>query len=162
MRPPRTPDAVRALFLPEAIVDIRRATTVTELLAAGRLFDAPPREEWAARFLAADGHVLLIAYVDGAPAGFVSGIEMLHPDKGTEMCLYELGVDEPFRRRGIGRALTRALVDLARERGCYGLWVGVEPGNEAALATYRAAGAAAEDGQFAMLTWEFAADGGAG
>ena len=37
--------------------------------------------------------------------GFVSGVEVTHPDKGTEMFLYELAVDEPFRRRGIGRAL---------------------------------------------------------
>ncbi|MFE6700541.1 GNAT family N-acetyltransferase [Streptomyces sp. NPDC057718] len=138
-------------------MDIRPASTVAELLAAGRLFDAPPREEWAARFLAADGHVMLIAYVDGVPAGFVSGIEMLHPDKGTEMCLYELGVDEPFRRRGIGKALTRALVDLARERDCYDVWVGVEQDNEAALATYGAAGAG-DDGRFAMLVWEFGDD----
>lgn len=135
-------------------MDIRRATTVTELLAAGHLFDAPPRDDWAARFLAAGGHVLLIAYEDGVPAGFVSGIEMLHPDKGTEMCLYELGVDARFRRRGIGRALTRALVDLARERDCYDVWVGVETDDEAALATYRSAGAG-DDGRFAMLVWEF-------
>ncbi|MFG3406681.1 GNAT family N-acetyltransferase [Streptomyces sp. NPDC048142] len=135
-------------------MDIRRAMTVTELLAAGHLYDAPPRKAWAARFLAADGHVMLIAYVDGVPVGFVSGIEMLHPDRGTEMCLYELAVDAPFRRRGIGAALTRALVDIARERGCYDLWVGVERDNEAALTTYRSAGAA-DDGGFAMLTWEF-------
>ncbi len=78
---------------------------------------------------------------------------MLHPDKGVDLCLYELGVDEPFRRRGIGRALSRALVDLAREQ-CYDVWVGVEPDNEAALATYRSAGAG-DDGRFAMLVWEF-------
>ncbi|SCE24418.1 Ribosomal protein S18 acetylase RimI [Streptomyces sp. OspMP-M43] len=137
----------------EAMVDIRRATTVKELLAAGHLHDAPPREEWAARFLAADGHLMLIAHVEGVPAGFVTGIEMLHPDKGTEMCLYELAVDDPFRRRGIGRALTLALLAIARERGCYGLWVGVEDGNEAALATYRSAGAA-DDGGARILAWE--------
>ncbi|MEI7030407.1 GNAT family N-acetyltransferase [Streptomyces pratensis] len=135
-------------------MDIRRATTVTELLAAGHLYDTPPREDWAARFLAAHGHVMLIAYVGGVPAGFVSGIEILHPDKGTEMCLYELGVDAPHRRRGIGRALTLALLDIARERGCCGLWVGVEGDNEAALATYRSAGAG-DDGGFRMLAWEF-------
>ncbi|HWU09361.1 MAG TPA: GNAT family N-acetyltransferase [Streptomyces sp.] len=135
-------------------MDIRPATTVAELLAAAHLYDAPPRPGWAARFLAAGGHLLLIAYVDGVPAGFVSGIEMLHPDKGTEMCLYELAVDERYRRRGIGRALTRALAAEARERGCYGMWVGVERGNEPALATYRSAGAA-DDGGFTMLTWEF-------
>lgn len=93
---------------------IRPATTTAELLAAAHLYDAPPRPGWADRFLAADGHLMLIAYVDGAPAGFVSGIEMLHPDKGTEMCLYELSVDEAHRRRGIGRALTEALAAEAR------------------------------------------------
>ncbi|MEV6307459.1 GNAT family N-acetyltransferase [Streptomyces sp. NPDC051840] len=135
-------------------MDIRPATTTAELLAAAHLYDAPPRPEWAARFLAAGAHLMLIAYVDGAPAGFVSGIEMLHPDKGAEMCLYELSVDEGFRRRGIGRALTLALVAEARRRGCYGLWVGVDRDNDAALATYRSAGAS-DDGDFTMLVWGF-------
>ncbi|MET9951523.1 GNAT family N-acetyltransferase [Streptomyces sp. NPDC006339] len=140
-------------------MEIRRATTVAELMAAGHLYDAPPREDLAADFLAAPGHVLLVAYAeDGFPAGFVSGIEMRHPDKGVEMCLYELSVDEAYRRRGVGRALTEALAAEARARGCYGMWVGVDPDNEAALRTYGAAGAAAE-GPFAMLAWEFGGGG---
>ncbi|WP_327328321.1 GNAT family N-acetyltransferase [Streptomyces sp. NBC_01210] len=137
-------------------MDIRRATTVSELIAAEHLYDGPARAEWAERFLAAAGHLMLIAYVDGAPAGMVSGIEMLHPDKGTEMCLYELSVDTAYRRRGIGRALTEALIEVARERGCYDMWVGVDTDNDPALATYRSAGAA-DDGVFAMLTWELPA-----
>ncbi|MFG3345475.1 GNAT family N-acetyltransferase [Streptomyces sp. NPDC048018] len=136
-------------------MEIRRATTVAELMAAGHLYDAPPREEWAAGFLAASGHVLLIAYTaDGFPAGFVSGIEMRHPDKGVEMCLYELSVDEGHRRRGVGRALTEALAAEARRRGCYGMWVPVDTDNEAALRTYGAAGAA-DEGVFAMRGWTF-------
>jgi len=38
-------------------------------------------------------------------------------------------------------ALIGALRELARERGCHGMWVGVEPGSHAALANRRAAGA---------------------
>lgn len=136
-------------------MEIRRATTVADLLAAGHLYDAPPRERWAEAFLAAPGHLMLIAYAeDGFPAGFVSGIEMLHPDKGVELCLYELSVDEAYRRRGVGRALTEALVAEGRARGCYDVWVGVDTDNEAALRTYRSAGARSE-GDFTMLTWEF-------
>lgn len=131
-------------------MDILPARTVGELQAAEGLFDGPVRADWAERFLAAAGHVMLIAYVDGVPAGMVSGIEMTHPDKGTEMCLYELSVDEAHRRRGIGRALTEALAAEAGARGCYGLWVGVDTDNEAALATYRAAGAL-DEGVFRML-----------
>lgn len=65
-------------------VDILTATTA-ELLAAGHLYANPPAPKWASRFLAAGGQLMLIARVGGAPAGFVSGIETPHPDKGAEM-----------------------------------------------------------------------------
>jgi ribosomal protein S18 acetylase RimI-like enzyme len=71
------------------------------------------------------------------------------------MFLYELSVDPGHRNRGIGRALVGALADLARERGCYGMWVGTEPDNAAALAAYRAAGAEPPE-PFVTLSWRFA------
>jgi ribosomal protein S18 acetylase RimI-like enzyme len=124
------------------------------VLAGAGLFDAPPTEAWTARFLADEGHHLLVA-VDGEdPVGFVSGVQTTHPDKGTEMFLYELSVDPAHRNRGIGRALVEALADLARERGCYGMWVGAESDNAAALATYRAAGAGAPEA-CVTLEWTF-------
>ncbi|MER6738648.1 GNAT family N-acetyltransferase [Streptomyces puniciscabiei] len=135
-------------------MEIRRATTVTEVVAAGHLFDNPARPEWAERFLTTAGHHLLLAHEEDAVAGFVSGVETVHPDKGTEMFLYELAVDEPYRRRGIGRALVRRLAALARERGCYGMWVAVDVGNDVALAAYRSAGGK-DDGSCTVLTWEF-------
>jgi ribosomal protein S18 acetylase RimI-like enzyme len=138
----------------ESQLDIRRATTVEELIAAGHLFDDPVRPEWAERFLATPGHHLFLARSGADPVGFVSGVETVHPDKGAEMFLYELGVAEPFRRRGIGRALIGTLADLARERGCHGMWVPVDTGNDVALATYRSAGGA-DDGTCTVLTWDF-------
>jgi ribosomal protein S18 acetylase RimI-like enzyme len=135
-------------------VDIRRIVSVEPVLAAGHLFDAPPRPEAAQRFVSESGHHLLIAYEDGVPAGMVTGVEMTHPDKGTEMFLYELGVDERFRGRGTGRALVSALADLARERGCYGMWVLTDEDNAAARATYLAAGGVSEGAQL-MLAWTF-------
>ena len=123
--------------------------------AAGRLFDHAVDADAAARFLAEPGHHLLVAYDSvERPIGFVSGVEMIHPDKGTEMFLYELAVDEPARRQGFGRALVEALATLARERGCYGLWVLTDDDNVAALATYRAAGAG-KDSPNVMLEWDF-------
>ncbi|WP_329117500.1 GNAT family N-acetyltransferase [Streptomyces sp. NBC_01465] len=133
-------------------LEIRRASDPAELLAAQHLFDGPVRREWSERFLADPGHLMLLAYVEGAPAGFITGIEMLHPDKGSEMCLYELAVDEPYRRRGIASELVATLAAVARDRGCYDMWVPVDADNEVALALYRATGAGTEEA-VAVLTW---------
>jgi ribosomal-protein-alanine N-acetyltransferase len=134
---------------------IRRPTGVSEVRAAEALFDEPVRAEWAHRFLTDPGHHIFIAYVDGVPAGMVTGVETTHPDKGTEMFLYELGVGETYQRRGIARALVGVLADTARERGCYGMWVLTERANTAAMATYRSAGGS-DDGDHVMLSWSFA------
>jgi ribosomal protein S18 acetylase RimI-like enzyme len=125
------------------------------VLAAPELFDAPPTKAWTSRFLTSDGHHLFVAVDDhGHPTGFVSGVETTHPDKGTEMFLYELSVHPDHRNRGIGRTLVGSLVDLAQERGCYGMWLATEPDNAAALATYRAAGADPPE-PFLTLGWSF-------
>ncbi len=118
------------------------------------LFDAPPTAEWTARFLERDGHHLLVALAGDRPVGFVSGVETTHPDKGSEMFLYELSVHPRHRRQGTGRALVEALRELARLRGCYGMWVATEAGNAAALATYRASGAEPPEA-CVTLTWTF-------
>jgi ribosomal protein S18 acetylase RimI-like enzyme len=124
------------------------------VLAGSHLFDASPTEDWTAKFLASEGHHLLLAVDDDHPIGFVSGVETTHPDKGTEMFLYELSVDPQHRNRGVGRALVGALADLARARGCYGMWVSTEADNASALAAYRAAGAAPPE-PFVTLSWTF-------
>ena len=78
-------------------------------------------------------------------------METTHPDKGTEMFLYELGVVPSARKRGLATELVRALAALGKDRGCYGMWVAVDVDNEAALATYRRAGEAA----CVVQSWNF-------
>jgi len=124
------------------------------VLAGADLFDAPPTAAWTAQFLSCESHHLLAAVAGDDVVGFVSGVETTHPDKGTEMFLYELSVHPDHRNRGIGRALVEALADRARGRGCYGMWVATEPDNTAALATYRAAGAAPPE-PCVTLGWAF-------
>lgn len=128
------------------------------VVAASALLDGPATEEWSTLFLDRQGHHILIAYLDGVAVGFITGVETTHPDKGTEMFLYELAVAETHRRSGIGRALVTALGELAVKRGCYGMWVATEPDNFAAIATYRAAGAADPE-PFVTLSWDFPGTG---
>lgn len=133
---------------------IERVTDAAGVEAAGPLLDRPPAADATRRFLADPGHHLLVAYEADVPAGFVTGVEMTHPDKGTEMFLYELGVAEGLRSRGIGRSLVAALAQLARDRGCYGMWVLTDPGNAAAQTAYSAAGGVREADQV-FITWTF-------
>ena len=131
------------------------AATAEDLVAASDLFDHPALRAASERFVSAPGHVMFLASVDGEPAGFVSGVELIHPDKGAEMFLYELGVAEAFRGRGIATALVARLRDLARERGCYGMWVLTDHDNRAALSTYRRTGAS-EPESHVLLEWSLA------
>jgi len=121
--------------------------------AARGLFDDRPDPAATRRFLAEPTHHLLVAYDAGAPLGFVTGVELTHPDKGTEMFLYELGVDEAARGRGLGRTLVRALADVAREAGCYDMWVLADADNAAARATYARAGGR-EASEPVLVEWE--------
>ena len=132
---------------------VRRLERTEEVLAASALFDEPARHAEAERFVAMPGHFIFVAYEDGTPAGFVSGVEMIHPDKGAEMFLYELGVDERFRGQGIATALVATLRDLARERGCYAMWVLTDDDNTAAVSAYRRAGAN-EPSAHVLLEWD--------
>jgi GNAT superfamily N-acetyltransferase len=122
--------------------------------AASHLFDGPAKPEATARFLAEPGHHLLIAYESEQPVGFVTGVEVTHPDKGTEMFLYELAVDEPFQNRGIGRALVERLAAVAREAGCYGMWVITDDINRPARAVYEGTGGVPRANQV-MEVWTF-------
>ena len=108
---------------------------------AEQLFDHQVDLEATRRFLANKVNELLIAYVDGEPAGFVSANELTHPDHAQpELFLNELGVVEAHRGHGIGRALVQRLWEIARERGCRGMWVLTDDDNVAANRVYAAAG----------------------
>jgi ribosomal protein S18 acetylase RimI-like enzyme len=136
-------------------VERLRSGEEARVVGVSHLFDGSATEAAAEKMLAQDNHYLMIAYEDEIAAGFVSGIEMTHPDKGTEMFLYELGVDPRFQGRGIGTALVGALADAARTAGCYGMWALTDDDNSAALATYSSTGARREGSGTLMLTWKF-------
>ena len=139
---------------------IERITDAAAVHRAPDLFDSPPLPAATDRFLADPTHHLLFAYDDtGRAVGMISGVEVTHPDKGTEMFVYELGVAPAARLQGVATALVRALADLARANGCYGMWVGTEPDNVGAQTTYRRAGAT-EEAPFVLLNWDLTDGGG--
>jgi len=52
------------------------------VMEAAELFDNPLQKDAVKRFLDDPTHHLVIAYSHGVPVGFVSGVEVTHPDKG--------------------------------------------------------------------------------
>ena len=133
---------------------VRRLTSGDEAAAdaACRAFGSEGELD-VSRFLGRDDVHLFVAEDEGGVAGWIYGQELLHPDGEVTMLLYALDVAERAQRRGHGGALVTAFVDHARLRGCSEVWVLTEPGNEAALATYAAAGGVREVEDSAMVVW---------
>ena len=121
---------------------------------AESLFDDPVDLPATRAFLADARHHLLIAFTEkDEPAGFVTAVELLHPDDSNpEMFLNELGVEPQFRRRGIATALLEELIQLCNSRGCSEMWLGTEEENTPAIRTYEATGARKEN--FLLFTYE--------
>ncbi|MGZ8628715.1 MAG: GNAT family N-acetyltransferase [Actinomycetota bacterium] len=120
-------------------------------------FDDPVDAKATREFLRDGRHHLIVAYVDAAPAGFVSATEVLHPDKvGPELFLNEIGVVDAFRRRGAGAALIEELKRLGSERGCRLIWVLTDEGNPAAMGLYAKAGGAWDGGRHVMFELDLA------
>jgi ribosomal protein S18 acetylase RimI-like enzyme len=137
------------------MVRIERVVDVYTLERGSELFDDRPLPGASLGFLTNPGHYLLFAWDDfGQPVGFISGVAMTHPDKGTEMYLNELGVAESERGRGVATSLVEALAGLAKELGFYGMWEVSDPDNIGALATYRSAGAQDET-PAVVFSWQF-------
>lgn len=133
---------------------IIRATDPQQLIDHAALFDGPVTPAGAQDFLDRPGQVLLLAIdTTGRGLGFVSGVEMSHPDKRPELFVNELGVAAEARRRGVARALLAAVRATAVQRGCRGMWTATEHDNDAALATYRSLGATVDSG-VVLIAWD--------
>jgi ribosomal protein S18 acetylase RimI-like enzyme len=99
---------------------------------------------------------LLLGYVHGRPAGFVSAVEVFHPDKRSELFLNEIAIMEGVRRRGVARALIAELKRVGSELGCVSMWVLTDEGNAAAMALYRSTGGSWEGDASVMFEYHFA------
>jgi ribosomal protein S18 acetylase RimI-like enzyme len=141
-----------------AAIRVAIVTSAGGVADAADLFDHPIDLDATSDFLADERHHLLIGYVGDRPAGFVTGVELLHPDKPRpEMFLYELGVNAEFRRRGVATALMQRLVELCHERGCGEMFVLTDEDNDAGQATYRRAGGVPEPAGI-LFHWDWRGD----
>ena len=95
-----------------------------------------------------DFHVL-VATVDGNIAGGLTAYELpMYKEMVNEIFLYEIGVGEAYRRRGIARALIEELKKICREKNIREFYVGAMADNEPAVKLYTASG-----GKYEAVAW---------
>jgi ribosomal protein S18 acetylase RimI-like enzyme len=139
------------------LLTVRRVSTVDVALAVelDAMFDEGVSwdTEQGQRFFAHPDTLLLVARWDGEACGFLSAYRLQRFDRrGAEVLLYEIGVEEPFQRRGVGRALVEEAKRWAADVGADELWVLTEDDNVPARALYAATGGREETG-LTMFTY---------
>ena len=58
----------------------------------------------------------------------------------SEFYIYDLAVDEPYRRKGVATAIVEKLKEIAASRGIYAIFVQADLDDEPAIALYTALG----------------------
>jgi ribosomal protein S18 acetylase RimI-like enzyme len=126
-----------------------------EVLNAPHLLDEPADPTVVRNYLADDRNVFLLAIEDDHAVGFLRGtaLSQLKSDR-KQMFLYEIGVDLPFRRRGVGSELVRWLIEHSRSGGFEEIFVFTDPSNDAAVNLYRSTGAVTETSADRMYVYQ--------
>ena len=130
-----------------------------EVLHAAYLMDETPDLAAARAYLADDRNVFLMAYEGSEAVGFLRGTELGQlRSKRKQMFLYEIGVEESFRRRGIGKALITSLLRDCRELGFEEVFVFVDATNAPAVRLYLTTGALPETAADRMFVYRLHSD----
>ncbi len=103
------------------------------------VFDNEVDARHTREFLDDPRHHMAVALDGTLVVGMASAVHYVHPDKGPELWINEVGVAAPYRGRRIARQLMEALFARGRELGCTEAWLGTEPANDAARKAYAAA-----------------------
>lgn len=110
------------------------------MTVAPAVFDNPIDTELTKEFLEDPRHHIAVAIDDGLVVGFASGVHYIHPDKPPELWINEVGLAPTHRRRGLGKAVLKALFEVGRAQNCTVAWVLTYRTNVAAMALYSSVG----------------------
>jgi ribosomal protein S18 acetylase RimI-like enzyme len=107
---------------------------------AAEVFDNPVDVGLTREFLEDPRHHIAVAIDGGLVVGFASGVHYIHPDKPAELWINEVAVAPTHRRRGLGKAVVRALLEVGRAHQCKAAWVLTDRSHVAAMALYSSVG----------------------
>jgi aminoglycoside 3-N-acetyltransferase I len=110
----------------------------------GTAFDEPatytaeqPDDAYLAQLLASDTFIAVGAFAGARAVGGLAAYVLRKFEQArSELYIYDLAVDEAYRRRGIATALIGELKKVAAARGIYVIFVQADHGDDAAIALY--------------------------
>lgn len=103
----------------------------------GSYLDQQPDDPYLARLLARDTFIAVAAFAGTQMVGGLAAYELPKFEQArSEIYIYDLAVDEQYRRRGIATALIAELQRLAAERGAWVIFVQADYGDDPAVALY--------------------------
>jgi len=124
-----------ATSLTPAIVD-----AVERLVPQLSRSNPPPSEAELGDIVASPATDLFIALGDDGTIVGMSTLAVFRIPTGVRAWIEDVVVDEAVRRTGVAEALTQAMLDQARERGCITVDLTSRPSREAANNLYQKAG----------------------
>ncbi len=110
----------------------------------GEVFDepdtyggAPPDDAYVRDLLGREHVIALVALADGTVVGALAAYELDKFERvRREIYIYDLGVAEAHRRRGVATALIGEVRRIAARRGAWTVYVQADHGDEPAVALY--------------------------
>ena len=104
----------------------------------------PPTRSQLTELVSSEASTLLLAFVDGRIVGTLTLATFRIPT-GVRAWIEDVIVDESARGHGVGEALNRAALELARQRGAITVELTSRPSREAANRLYQRLGFVARD-----------------
>ena len=114
-----------------------------------------PDEAGARAFLDDPGSRLLVAQLEGRAVGALIAHVLPRGDGDAMLLVYEVAVDEPYRQRGVARALMSEAEVLAHEADAASMWLTANRSNEPAMALYGSIGGVADGEDDVVVRWRY-------
>ncbi len=121
---------------------------------APEVFDNPIDPVNLLTFIKDARHVMFIALDNGTDVGMASAVEYFHPDKPPQLWINEVGVTPSHRQQGIGRALVKSLIEVAKQRNCVYAWLGADMDNTSAQLCFSSVEQCEEPLPFLLYEWD--------
>lgn len=143
-------------------VTVHRITSISEVQV--QLFkDMFPDNKWdlqhCQEFVENKQNYLLIAGNEGKPCGFLAAYTLSRLDGlNPELFLYEIEVNQAYRRQGIGKQLIEDLLDIAKGIKAKEVFVLTNEHNAAAMKLYESTGGKRENSDDVMFVYSLTYD----